>query len=114
MVRVRQGHIINISSVVARTGYAGLSVYASSKAALLGFSKSLAREYGKYGVCVNSILPGFMQTDMTQGILPEQLERIRRRSPNKTLPSTQCVADLVLLILGTSDCSINGARSATH
>lgn len=110
MLRNKVGHIINISSVVAKTGYSGLSVYASTKAALLGFSRSLAREYGKYGVCVNSLLPGFMTTDMTSGMGDEKMNTIARRSPTKSLPSTTAAAKLVITILTTSDYSINGAE----
>ena len=110
MLRNKVGHIINISSVVAKTGYSGLSVYASTKAALVGFSRSLAREYGKYGVCVNSVLPGFMATDMTSGMGDDKMKVIARRSPTKSLPTTASVANLVVTILKTNDYSINGAE----
>ena len=83
---------MNISSVVAKTGHSGLCVYASTMAALLGFSRSLACEYGKYGVWVNSALPGFMATDMTRGIVDEKIKIIARRSPTKSLPCTITVA----------------------
>jgi 3-oxoacyl-[acyl-carrier protein] reductase len=110
MLKNRIGHIINISSVVATTGYSGLSVYASTKAALVGFTRSLSREYGKYGVCVNAVLPGFMKTDMTGAIGDDNLNKIAKRSPTKSLPSTFSVANLVKTILMTDDFSINGSE----
>lgn len=110
MLRRRRGHIINVSSVVAKTGYSGLSVYASTKAALLGFSRSLAREYGKFGICVNTVLPGFMETEMTSAIGDDSLKQIARRSPTRTLPSTSSVARVTVEILSTEDYSINGAE----
>lgn len=110
MLKSRRGHIINVSSVVAKTGYSGLSVYASTKAAVLGFSRSLAREYGKFGICVNSVLPGFMETEMTSAIEGDSLKQIARRSPTRTLPSTSSVARITVEILNTDDCSVNGAE----
>lgn len=110
MLRSRRGHIVNVSSIVARTGYSGLSVYASTKAALLGFSRSLSREYGKYGICVNSILPGFMETEMTSSIGGDSLAKIARRSPTRSLPSTIGVARMVAEIVRTEDYSINGSE----
>lgn len=110
MLKYREGHIINISSVVATTGYSGLSVYASTKAGLVGFTRSLSREYGKYGVCVNAVLPGFMKTDMTNSIGDENLNKIANRSPTKSLPTTKSVASIVKAIVTTDDCSINGSE----
>ncbi|WP_214000074.1 SDR family NAD(P)-dependent oxidoreductase [Arsukibacterium sp.] len=81
MLLNQTGRIVNISSIIARTGFNGLSVYAASKAALEGFSKSLAREVGKAGITVNCVAPGYMQTDMTQSLQGDKLESIKRRSP---------------------------------
>jgi 3-oxoacyl-[acyl-carrier protein] reductase len=61
------GRIVNISSIVASTGYSGLSVYSATKAALIGFTKSLARELGPLGITVNAVAPGFVATEMTHG-----------------------------------------------
>jgi len=70
MMKKRWGRIINLSSVVAESGNAGQAVYASSKAALLGLTRSLAREYASRGITVNAVSPGFIETDMTAD-LPE-------------------------------------------
>jgi 3-oxoacyl-[acyl-carrier protein] reductase len=81
MLLNRRGRIVNISSIIAQTGFAGLSVYGASKAAMLGFTKSLAREVGKVGITVNAIAPGYMETEMSAGLSADDLEKIRRRSP---------------------------------
>lgn len=80
MLENRDGRIINISSIIARTGYKGLSVYAASKSALEGFSRSLARDLGPRGVTVNCIAPGFMSTEMTESLKSSNVESIKRRS----------------------------------
>ena len=77
MMTERGGRIVNIASIVASTGYSGLSVYSATKASLLGFTRSLAREFGQLGITVNAIAPGFIDTDMTQ----ELPARSASRSP---------------------------------
>ena len=79
------GRIVNISSIIASTGYSGLSVYGATKASLIGFTRSLAREVGRMGVNVNAVAPGFVDTDMTHGLTDEQREQIARRSALKRL-----------------------------
>ena len=78
MMTAREGRIINIASVVASTGYSGLSVYSATKAALIGFSRSLAREVGQLGITVNAIAPGFIGTEMTQELTDAQRETDRK------------------------------------
>ena len=73
MMRQRQGRVINLSSVVAETGNKGQAVYGASKAAIIGLTKTLAREYASRGVTVNCVAPGFIETDMTAG-LPEKVK----------------------------------------
>lgn len=80
MIARRSGRIVNISSIVAATGYRGLSVYAASKAGIEGFSRSLARDLGPRGVTVNCVAPGFMSTEMTASLTEENLVRIQRRA----------------------------------
>lgn len=102
------GRIVNISSIIASTGYSGLSVYAATKAGLVGFTKSLSRELGKAGITVNCVAPGYMETDMTQGIAADKLDSIKRRSPSGKLATVESVADSVAFLLGDGGAMING------
>lgn len=98
MMRARSGKIINISSVVGLTGNAGQAHYAASKSGLIGFSKSLAKEFAARGICVNCIAPGFIKTDMTS-VLPEEIqENILRMTPLGRMGDPDEVADLVLFL----------------
>jgi 3-oxoacyl-[acyl-carrier protein] reductase len=76
-----EGRIINISSIIASTGFHALSVYAASKAGLEGFTRSLSRELGKMKITVNCVAPGYMDTEMTEGLTGEKLAAVRRRAP---------------------------------
>ena len=108
MLAQKEGRIINISSVIASTGYSGLSVYAASKSAIEGFTKSLSRELGRLGVTVNAIAPGYMKTKMTSGIEQKKLDQIARRSALKRLVSVDEVANSVEFLLSESAASITG------
>ncbi len=108
MLLKKEGRIINISSIVANTGYNGLSVYAATKAGLIGFTTSLSRELGKYSICVNAVLPGYMETDMTEGITSDQMESIVRRTPESILPTTDSVASAVAYLLSPPAAFIKG------
>ncbi|HEY1904185.1 MAG TPA: SDR family NAD(P)-dependent oxidoreductase [Terracidiphilus sp.] len=101
------GRIVNISSIVASTGYSGLSVYAASKASLIGFTRSLAREVGRAGVNVNAVAPGFVSTEMTAGLSEENRRQIARRSALKRLVDVEDVANAVDFLMG------EGARNIT-
>ena len=103
-----EGRIINISSIIASTGFSGLSVYAASKAGLIGFSKSLSRELGKANITVNCIAPGYMDTDMTKGLAADKLASIQRRSPSGKLASVDDVAHSVAFLLGDGGAMITG------
>jgi len=102
------GRIVNISSIVAGTGYSGLSVYSATKASLVGFTKSLAREVGRVGVTVNAVAPGFVDTDMTQALKPEDRERIVRRSALHRLVGVDDVANAVEFLLSKRANNITG------
>jgi len=102
------GRIVNIASIVASTGYSGLSVYGATKASLIGFTRSLAREVGRMGVNVNAVAPGFVDTEMTQGLAEEQREKIVRRSALRRLATVQDVADAVEFLLGCKSKSVTG------
>ena len=102
------GRVVNVASIVGFTGYSGLSVYSATKASLIGFTRSLAREVGRVGVNVNAIAPGFLDTDMTQGLEGERREQVARRSALRRLPQVDDVADAVEFLLGPRAKSITG------
>lgn len=98
MLTRRSGSIVNISSVVGISGYRGLSVYSATKAALDGFTRSLARELGSRGITVNGVAPGYLRTDMSHGLDEEQLAQITRRTPLGRLGDSSDVARAVLFL----------------
>jgi 3-oxoacyl-[acyl-carrier protein] reductase len=103
------GRVINMSSIIATTGYNGLSVYGASKAAASGFTRSLAREVGKLGITVNAIAPGFVDTELTQSLSDDQRKRIAGRSALRRLPETDDVARMVEYLLGDGGRNITGS-----
>ena len=103
------GRIINISSIIASTGYNGLSVYGATKAAATGFTRSLAREVGKLGITVNAIAPGFVDTELTQSLSDDQRQRIAGRSALRRLPETDDVSRMVEYLLGDGGRNITGS-----
>jgi 3-oxoacyl-[acyl-carrier protein] reductase len=103
------GRIVNMSSIIATTGYNGLSVYGATKAAATGFTRSLAREVGKLGITVNAIAPGFVDTELTQSLSGDQRKRIAGRSALRRLPETDDVARMVEYLLGDGGRNITGA-----
>ena len=103
------GRIINMSSIIATTGYNGLSVYGATKAAAAGFTRSLARELGKLGITVNAIAPGFVDTELTQGLSDDSRKRIAGRSALRRLPEVDDVARMVEYLLGEGGHNITGA-----
>jgi 3-oxoacyl-[acyl-carrier protein] reductase len=108
MLTQRTGRIVNISSIIAETGFTGLSVYAATKSALNGFARSLARELGRANITVNSVAPGYMETDMTSGLSAEHVERIRRRSPMNRLVAVDEVAAAVSFLMSDAAAAITG------
>src|SRR5437660_8527354 len=102
------GRIVNVASIVASTGYSGLSVYSATKSSLIGFTRSLAREVGRVGVNVNAVAPGFLDTEMTQGLDGDRREQVARRSALRRLPEVDDVADAVEFLLGSKAKSITG------
>src|SRR6201998_81416 len=103
------GRIINMSSIIATTGYNGLSVYGATKAAATGFTRSLAREVGKLGITVHAIAPRFVATHLTQSLGAEQKQRIAGRSALRRLPETDDVARMVEYLLGEGGRNITGS-----
>ena len=102
------GRIVNISSIVASTGYNGLSVYAASKAAVAGFTRSLAREVGRVGITVNAIAPGFIDTELTRSLDDGGRRRIASRSALRRLPEADDVASVVEYLLGEGGRNVTG------
>jgi 3-oxoacyl-[acyl-carrier protein] reductase len=108
MMIERAGRIINISSIVAATGYSGLSAYSATKASLVGFTRSLAREVGQLGITVNTIAPGFVDTEMTHDLSGGQREQIMRRSALRRMADGNDVANSVEFLLGEKARNITG------
>jgi 3-oxoacyl-[acyl-carrier protein] reductase len=102
------GRIVNMSSIIASTGYNGLSVYGATKAAATGFTRSLAREVGKLGITVNAIAPGFIDTELTGSLDAEGRRRIAGRSALRRLPEPCDVAAMVEYLLGEGGRNITG------
>jgi 3-oxoacyl-[acyl-carrier protein] reductase len=108
MMLERTGRIVNIASIVASTGYSGLSVYSATKASLVGFTRSLARELGQLGITVNAVAPGFIETAMTDELSAKEREQITRRSALKRMAEAVDVARSVEFLLGPGGRNITG------
>jgi 3-oxoacyl-[acyl-carrier protein] reductase len=108
MLTQGEGRIVNVSSVVAQTGYSGLSVYSATKSSLGGFTRSLAREVGSLGITVNAVAPGFVDTDMTHTLSPAEREKIERRSALRRMPEVEDVADMVDYLVSDKARNITG------
>ena len=108
MMTEGQGRIVNISSIIGFTGYSGLSVYGATKASMLGFTRSLAREVGKLGVTVNAVAPGFMDTEMTNSMADEQRAKIAGRAALRRLVDVEDVAASVAFLMSDTAKNITG------
>ena len=108
MMKKRNGRIINIGSVVGTMGNAGQVNYSAAKAGLLGFTKSLAREVGSRGITVNTVSPGFIQTDMTEELNDEQKQGIMSQVPAGRLGKPEEIASAVAFLASDMAAYING------
>ena len=108
MMSERCGRVVNVASIIGFTGYSGLSVYGATKASMIGFTRSLAREVGQLGVNVNAVAPGFIATDMTQSLDGKQRAQVARRSALRRLPEVDDVATTVAFLLGDGAKNITG------
>jgi 3-oxoacyl-[acyl-carrier protein] reductase len=102
------GRIVNVASIVSFTGYSGLSVYSATKASIVGFTRSLAREVGPLGITVNAVAPGFLDTDMTESLGERQRDQIARRSALHRLANVDDVANAVEFLLSEKARNITG------
>jgi 3-oxoacyl-[acyl-carrier protein] reductase len=108
MMKARKGRIINIASVIGLLGGAGQSNYAAAKAGIIGFSKSLAREVGSRGITVNSVAPGFIETDMTEGLPEELRQKMLSNTALGRLGSCQDIAMAVAFLASPAAAYITG------
>jgi len=108
MMKQRSGRIINMASVVGIMGNQGQANYAASKAGLIGFSKSVAKEYGSKGITCNVVAPGFIQTDMTDVLPKDYLDAIIAQLPLKRLGRVSDVAEAVLFLASDAATYITG------
>ena len=102
MIKKKSGRIISITSVVGAMGNAGQSNYAAAKAGIMGFTKSLAREVGVRGITVNTIAPGFIETDMTDSLPEDQKAALASQIPMARLGTVDEIAQAVLFLAGDS------------
>lgn len=103
-----KGSIVHVSSISAHTGYKGLAMYAGSKAALEGFSRNTAREWGERGVRSNCLVAGFMETAMSATLNDSQKDRIYKRTSLKVPTTTRSVANMIEFLLSDKAISITG------
>jgi 3-oxoacyl-[acyl-carrier protein] reductase len=106
--RQRSGRIINISSVIGLIGNAGQCNYAASKAGLIGFTQSVAKELASRGITVNAIAPGFVETDMTSQLKPEMRDAILKQIPLGSFGSAEDIAGAALFLAGPAARYVTG------
>lgn len=108
MLRERWGRIVNISSVVGETGNPGQANYVASKAGLIGLTKSLAQEVGSRNITVNAVAPGYIETDMTQGLTPELKQKMLDHTPLKRMGTPDDIANAVKFLVSNEASFITG------
>jgi 3-oxoacyl-[acyl-carrier protein] reductase len=108
MMAKGEGRVINIASIIASTGYSGLSVYGATKASMVGFTRSLSREVGRLGITVNAVAPGFLETELTAGMDEDQRAQVARRAALRRLAEVEDVAGAVAYLMGESGRNVTG------
>ncbi|AIW12752.1 SDR family NAD(P)-dependent oxidoreductase [Vibrio tubiashii] len=109
MLLNKDGRIVNVGSIIGSTGFNGLSVYGATKSALSGFTKSLARELGKAQITVNTLAPGYMETNMTGDLRGAKLEKIKRRSCLGRLANVSDASSMAVFLISDSASGITGS-----
>lgn len=107
MILNKKGKIVNITSIVGRNGNPGQSAYSASKGAILSFSKTLSKEIGSFGITINCVSPGLVDTDMMKGVTEEYINLSVSRSPLKRIGKPEEVAELVFFLVSTSSYIVN-------
>lgn len=102
------GRIINISSIVAKSGYKGTVAYSSTKSGIEGFTRAMARELGSRNITVNAVAPGYMKTDLTKSMDQKKLEQIIRRTPLGRAGKVEDVVGLIVFLLSKEATFISG------
>ncbi|TWA60615.1 3-oxoacyl-[acyl-carrier protein] reductase [Azospirillum baldaniorum] len=108
MMQQRRGTIVNVSSINSVRGHPGVSIYTASKAGLDGFTRSMARELGPLNIRVNSIVPGFFETDLVAALTAERRDRIARRTPLKRVAEIGEIADVAMFLASDRSSFVTG------
>lgn len=108
MMSAGAGRIVNVASIIGVAGYSGLVAYAATKASMIGFSRSLAREVGRLNINVNAVAPGFLATDMTLGSNADDMAKIARRTALRRFAEVEDVAEAVEFLLSDKARNITG------
>lgn len=108
MLKQRQGSIINISSVVAQRGYKGVCTYSAAKAGIDGFTRSAARELGSKNIRVNSVAPGYLNTEMTAAMNETKKAQIIRRTPMGRLGETEDIIGIIRFLISDESRFLTG------
>ena len=114
MKRKNNGRIISMTSVVGQMGNAGQTVYSATKAGIIGFTKSLAREVASRNITVNAVAPGFVKTEMTDALTPEQQAKIMEQIPLKRVAEPEEIASVVRFLISPEAAYITGQTIAVN
>ncbi len=112
MIRARWGRIVNVSSVVGLVGNAGQANYAASKAGIIGFTKSVAREVAQRGITANVVAPGYVETELTRSLSDEVKDRIKGQVPAGRFAEAEEVAEVVAFLAGEGAGYVTGQTIA--